>query len=153
MSSKAKAEWKWPRVELSALKKVAAELRQACRSPAVIILTGPVGAGKTALTKSFVGAAAEVNSPTYSLINEVGNILHADLYRIDQRNDLIHLEINLYAEGKDYLFFEWGGPYQEDLYRLLEGDYHFYEIEIEINSDGDEGKLPTRNFFLRELSF
>jgi tRNA threonylcarbamoyl adenosine modification protein YjeE len=58
----------------------------------IVALHGPLGAGKSHLARAVIrarlgDAAAEVPSPSYTLVNiyqaERGEIWHADLYRVD----------------------------------------------------------------------
>src|ERR1043165_8352373 len=69
------------------------------RPPAVLLLIGDLGAGKTTLTKGLaagLGAAAEedVTSPTFTLVHEYGSrreavlVYHIDLYRIESSREL-----------------------------------------------------------------
>jgi len=63
----------------------------------VVLLSGPLGAGKSHLARAIVRArlgdpGAEVPSPTYTLVNvydtATGEIWHADLYRLSDPGDL-----------------------------------------------------------------
>jgi tRNA threonylcarbamoyladenosine biosynthesis protein TsaE len=113
--------------------------------PCVIILEGPVGAGKTTFTRAFI-ERDEAASPTYSLINEIDNIVHADLFRIEKKEELIHLEIPMYLEEKDYFLIEWGMPYLYELQRIIGDEFKFYQLKIEINEQ------KSRNFYLNKIS-
>ena len=63
--------------------------------PALILLSGDLGAGKTTLTKGIVsglGASSEedVTSPTFTLVHKYSGknlVYHADLYRIEGSHD------------------------------------------------------------------
>jgi tRNA threonylcarbamoyladenosine biosynthesis protein TsaE len=79
---------------------------------AVVLLDGPLGAGKTAFVRGMargVGASAgDVSSPTFPLLQEYAGrltLFHADLYRLQPREveDLGLLELS--AEG--ILAVEW----------------------------------------------
>jgi tRNA threonylcarbamoyladenosine biosynthesis protein TsaE len=56
----------------------------------VVLLTGPLGAGKTAFVRGLAAGLgidpAEVSSPTFALVHEYGRgrlrLAHADLYRV-----------------------------------------------------------------------
>lgn len=113
----------WKKVFESDLDYIVNELLDVLDTPSVVILNGPVGAGKTTLTKCFVGIALsredeqseneisesfDTQSPSYSLINEIGDIVHADLYRIKDPEEIVHLELPLYVEDKEYVLIEWG---------------------------------------------
>lgn len=65
---------------------------------AVIILTGSIGAGKTTFTQYFV-SDQKVLSPSYSIINEAGCVVHADFYRLESKSDISYLEIPLLFKG------------------------------------------------------
>lgn len=125
----------WKKVLESDLNNLVAELKEVIRPPAVIIIEGPLGAGKTTLVKKFIGEEMATTSPTYSLINELENILHADLYRIENSEDLIHLEIPIYLENKDYLLIEWGYKYFSFLKRIIGDEYSYYLLTIHPTSD------------------
>lgn len=135
----------WKKALVSDLGNIATELKEVLPPPSVIIFEGEVGAGKTTFIKVFLGNDKSTSSPSYSLINEVENLLHADLYRIEKKEDLIHLEIPLYLEEKDYFLIEWGMPYYRELKRIIGDEFKFYKLEIQINEN------DSRNFLLSKL--
>ncbi|MGZ3788016.1 MAG: tRNA (adenosine(37)-N6)-threonylcarbamoyltransferase complex ATPase subunit type 1 TsaE [Bacteriovorax sp.] len=134
----------WKKVYESDLPNIVTELKEVVQPPCVIILDGPVGAGKTTFTRAFL-EKGEAPSPTYSLINEVDNMVHADLYRIEKKDELIHLEIPMYLEEKDYFLVEWGMPYLYELKKIIGDEFKFYQLKIEINEQ------KSRNFLLSKL--
>lgn len=78
--------------------------RQA-RSGDAILLAGDLGAGKTTIARGFLAEAAGVfdaPSPTYTLVQSYDgagaqaglSILHADLYRVEQANELEELGLD-----------------------------------------------------------
>jgi len=121
----------WKKVLESDLSNLVIELKEVVQPPCVILLDGPVGAGKTTFTRAFLENGA-VTSPTYSIINEVDNIIHADFYRIEKKEELIHLEIPMYLEEKDYFLIEWGLPYLYELQRIIGDEYKYYQLKIDI---------------------
>lgn len=134
----------WKKVLESDLPNIVTELKEVVQPPCVIILDGPVGAGKTTFTRAFLEKGT-TTSPTYSIINEVDNIVHADLMRIEKKDELVHLEIPMYLEEKDYFLVEWGMPYLHELQRIVGDDFKFYQLKIEIVND------KSRHFFLNKL--
>jgi tRNA threonylcarbamoyladenosine biosynthesis protein TsaE len=74
----------------------------------VIALRGGLGAGKTTFAKGFargLGVAAEVTSPTYTIVSEYEGRLrlhHIDAYRLSGSEDL-------YSVGGDDLLADPGG--------------------------------------------
>ena len=82
----------------------------------VISLNGPLGAGKTALTRGIArgwGTPDRVTSPTYTLVNEyrraadAQTLFHLDCYRLSSADDAetIGLDDILAAEGA--VVIEW----------------------------------------------
>ena len=143
----------WRKVSEQDLETVATELKMILEKPSVIILSGEVGVGKTTFTKKFVGFQGAVHSPSYSLINEVGDVAHADLYRIECSEDLIHLEVSLYLEGKEYFMVEWGLPFVNELRKEVDERFDFFELHLDINHNIDNliEETPTRTFTLYKL--
>jgi tRNA threonylcarbamoyladenosine biosynthesis protein TsaE len=143
----------WKKAFESDIEYIVTEMKEGIGKPAVIILTGPLGAGKTTFTKHFVGANAQVQSPTYSLVNEIGNIAHADFYRINDPAEIVHLELMMYLEEKEYFLVEWGKSYLKEIMDEAGDAFYYYELEIEINDLNHEeiGTNVSRNYYLKEL--
>ena len=67
----------------------------------LILLEGSLGAGKTTLVRFMcrslgVPEAIPITSPTFSLLHELSGrvpIVHADLYRLSDPGELVHLGI------------------------------------------------------------
>ena len=72
-------------------KQIARQLAESLRAPALILLHGDLGSGKTLFTKGIaeglgIADPEEVTSPTFTLINQYqgrAKIYHIDLYRIE----------------------------------------------------------------------
>ena len=142
----------WNNILESDLENVVLELKKSLISPCAIILTGPVGAGKTTLTKKFIGGDQEVCSPTYSIINESGNCAHADFYRLKSSEEIVHLELELYLEEKDFFLIEWGIDFIKEIRRNIELDWKIFELKFEINKqESADLAVSTRNLILSEI--
>ena len=107
----------------------------------VVALIGPLGAGKTELTKGIAAAFGieEVTSPTFVIARSYRSnppLIHMDAYRLlAGANPLFELEdLDLDAE-KAVTIIEWGG----ELVEKISSDY----LEVHINRDSD----------IREVSF
>ena len=140
----------WKRVYESDLKHLVAELRSNINVPALIMLEGDLGSGKTSLSKVFIGESEEAVSPTYSVLYEVNNILHADFYRIKTREDIIHLELELYLENKDFFLAEWSLQHIESINSELPENFNIYLLEIE-SQPNHESTLASRNYHLSKI--
>jgi len=148
MNKKTVREWK--KVYQSDLSYIVYEMRDLVKVPAMIILEGPLGAGKTTFVQNFVGEG-EILSPTYSILSEAKNILHADLYRLEKQEEIIQLELSLYLEDKQYFFVEWGMKFARRIFRELPENFNSYVLDIEINEASDSPEGPSRNFTLSTL--
>ena len=92
------------------------EIGRALPRPAVVLLIGELGAGKTTIAKGIVkglGAAApeDVSSPTFTLIHEFGEqakVYHIDLYRIERPSEVIALGLDDLLNENAILLVEWG---------------------------------------------
>ncbi len=91
------------------------EIGAMLKSPALVLLSGDLGAGKTTLTKgiaSGLGAASEdeVTSPTFTLVHKYdrgARVYHVDLYRIGDFHDLETLGLEDVFSEKAVVIVEW----------------------------------------------
>jgi tRNA threonylcarbamoyladenosine biosynthesis protein TsaE len=91
------------------------EIGAQIKAPALILLSGDLGAGKTTLTKgiaSGLGAAEEdeVTSPTFTLVHKYARsspVYHVDLYRIGDFHDLETLGLEDVFSEKAVVIVEW----------------------------------------------
>lgn len=97
-----------------------------------IVIDAPMGAGKTTLIKSMcqqLGVKDEISSPTFSIVNEystpTGEVLHFDLYRIEQPLELHEIGMEDYLDRKALKFIEW-----PELALPMLDAYHLMRIEI-----------------------
>jgi tRNA threonylcarbamoyladenosine biosynthesis protein TsaE len=87
-------------------------LGQAARAGDVLLLEGPLGAGKTVLVSGIAAgldADADVQSPSFVLVREYRGrlpLIHADLYRLAKRDEIEALGLlDLSSDG--LLVIEW----------------------------------------------
>jgi len=100
---------------LNEIQKVADKVTKEVNSD-IILISGEVGAGKTTLIKEMLKTLKvndNVNSPTFSIINEYLNednniIYHIDLYRIKNIDELHSIGFFEYLESDNLCFIEWG---------------------------------------------
>lgn len=91
------------------------EIGAALKAPALILLSGDLGAGKTTLTKGIVsglGAAREedVTSPTFTLVHKYENgtrVYHVDLYRVVSFPDFETLGLEDVFSEQAIVIVEW----------------------------------------------
>lgn len=116
------------------------ELARQLPRPALVLLIGNLGAGKTTLTKGIVeglGVAApeEVSSPTFTLIHDYGGgVSHIDLYRLETDREVASLGLDdLFDRDDAIVLIEWGERFRHLFPR--------HRIEIEIKAQGDSRDL------------
>lgn len=149
MNKKLIREWK--KVYRSDLAYIVYEMKDLATTPAMIILEGVLGAGKTTFTQLFMGEK-EILSPSYSILSEGRNLLHADFYRIEKNEEILQLELSSYLEDKQYFFVEWGMKFSRRLSRELPENYSSYLLEITIQAGGEDNpEGSSRNFFFYSL--
>ena len=102
----------------------------------LLLLAGPLGAGKTTLVQAMARAAcstATVSSPTYTLIHEVptprGLLTHIDAYRLADAAKLFELGLEDYLDRSWLVAVEWG----EELRRMVP---EAWLLELELRPDG-----------------
>lgn len=75
------------------------------------LLSGDLGSGKTSFVKGvaehFGDHEKDIKSPTFALIQEHKKWIHVDLYRLEQRDEMIEEELREYLKSGYTLFIEW----------------------------------------------
>jgi tRNA threonylcarbamoyladenosine biosynthesis protein TsaE len=94
----------------------------------VILLSGPLGAGKTTLVQGMakgLGVSDSVMSPTFVLMRELEGRLalyHIDLYRLEKMPEIADLGLDDYLYGEGATVIEWAdraeGLWPEDHLRI-----------------------------------
>ena len=95
-----------------ATAELGARLARVARSGDVISLSGPLGVGKTALARGFIGALGhqgDVPSPSFAIVQPYEEldppVWHVDLYRIEQASEIDELGLDSAADA--VLIVEW----------------------------------------------
>jgi tRNA threonylcarbamoyladenosine biosynthesis protein TsaE len=108
----------------------------------IILLNGPLGAGKTVLVKGIASAlgldAEDVTSPSFTLVNpHHGRLLlyHVDLYRLNEGASAAYaVDLDeILTDEKAVVIIEWAERMRP--YRLPAG-----ARQIVISGDGDEAR-------------
>jgi len=144
----------WKKVLEGDLDSIVIELQDFLHAPSLILLSGDVGVGKTTFAKAFVKHVLGDSftfSPTYSVINELGEIVHADFYRLKDPEEVVHLEIGMYVEDKEFFLLEWGRAYLNEVLKELPRGWSNYEIIFEVNDTKIANETPSRNIRLIKL--
>lgn len=107
----------------------------------ILLLKGNLGAGKTTFSQFLlkkIGSTDEVNSPTYSIVNEYnspkGKIFHFDLYRLKNIEEVYDIGIEEYLDNAALCIIEWPEIYEEELYGMK---FH----TLTINNTGESREI------------
>ena len=134
---------------LEATRHIAAGVAAQARRGDTIVLSGEMGAGKTAFAQG-IGAALGIDgpmtSPTYTLVHSYElppgprsgprSLHHADLYRLSRTTEVFDLGLDELAEYDGVVLVEWGD--------VLEGAFADHlEVHLERDLTGD-GADDTR---------
>jgi tRNA threonylcarbamoyladenosine biosynthesis protein TsaE len=109
------------------------QIGAALKPPALILLSGDLGAGKTTLTKGLVsglGAAREeeVTSPTFTLVHKyegATRVYHVDLYRVISFRDFETLGLEDVFSEQAVVIVEWSEKFS------LRTDWPVLEIHLD----------------------
>jgi len=129
-------------------KQLGMRLAEELQPGDVILLEGPLGAGKSEFARGVakgLGVAETVTSPSFTILNvyESGRLplYHFDWYRLESAEELFELGMDEYLGGAGVALVEWPGQCPEALperflmIELLPLDEN--RRELRINRHGD----------------
>lgn len=134
--------WSSPRQTRAWVKSFAKELKRPC----VVLLSGPLGAGKTQLVKWFLQEMNVQNavSPTFAIHQRYesrsGPVDHVDLYRLQSDKDLESSGFwDLLSEAQGLLFVEWAERLPETVWPLA-----WKKIFIKLDFEGEMRRAEVK---------
>lgn len=132
-----------PLPDLAATDRLGRRLGELLQPGDLILLTGPLGSGKTTLTQSVgrgarVAESCYITSPTYALLHEYPGRLplyHLDLYRLGSEEEIEELGFLDYLYGRGATLIEW----PDRLGRLKPAAY----LNLELYFTGENGRTAV----------
>jgi len=118
----------------------------------VVVLHGPLGAGKTTLVRGLgeaLGVEGTIQSPTFVVARAHRRIdssqpplVHVDAYRLTHHDELVDLDLDI---DHSITVIEWGRPYAEHLVdEWLDIDIQRPEVDIDEDIDLSEADSGIR---------
>jgi tRNA threonylcarbamoyladenosine biosynthesis protein TsaE len=136
---------------LAATHAIASAVAGCCRPGDVVVLAGEMGAGKTAFAQGFgkaLGVDDPITSPTFTLVQSYptprGQFHHADVYRLEQLNEVADLAIGELAEFRGIVLVEWGDVVSAALGEHLEVRLELLDVPAaDASTPADDGRRIT----------
>lgn len=100
--------------------EIGARIGRKLPAGAIVLLIGPLGAGKTVLSKGIargLGVMEEIVSPTYTIVSEYPApkpFYHIDLYRVEGREQVESLGLDDIFGAGGVSVIEWGEKLETD---------------------------------------
>jgi tRNA threonylcarbamoyladenosine biosynthesis protein TsaE len=122
-------------------KTLAGALAELARPGDLLLLTGELGAGKTAFAQGFgaaLGVTDPITSPTFTLVSQyVGRLPlnHLDVYRLEQLAEVADLGLAEMLDDGGVTLVEWG----DVIVPALPADY--LEVRFEFGAADDDREM------------
>ena len=124
-------------------ESVGEQFGRAAKCGWVIALTGELGAGKTQFVRGLargLGIAAQVHSPTFTLVNEYGGgrlkLFHLDLYRLETREQILSAGVEEFLSPDGVAVIEWAERLADGRWQMADGK-KIVRVKIEIVGESD----------------
>jgi tRNA threonylcarbamoyladenosine biosynthesis protein TsaE len=137
-------------VGLGELRRIGRRLAKALQGGDLVLLYGPLGAGKTTLVRAIADSLEvtdPVRSPSFTLANIYAGklvIQHLDLYRLDDIGDDDALALEEYVGGEAVTLVEWPqagvGRLGEAAWKVRLDHESLHKRSVEIEAMTDEAR-------------
>ncbi|MFC0184227.1 tRNA threonylcarbamoyladenosine biosynthesis protein TsaE [Pseudarcicella hirudinis] len=132
---------------LSEIQDVARQIIAFGKDTPVWLFEGSMGAGKTTMIKAIgteMGVIGNVQSPTFSLVNEyltgsAETLYHFDFYRIKNEVEAMDMGVEEYLDSGNFCFIEWSSKI-ENLLPLT-----YVVVQIKAKEDGQRQVILTKD--------
>ena len=129
------AMWQYQTESPEETRKVAENLVQFLRDGDTIALYGKLGSGKTTFVQGLargLGIKLPIVSPTYTLVRQYGRLIHVDLYRLENREQVQELGLVEYFAHNAYIVVvEWAEKIEDLLPK------RHIKVKLEFTGEGE----------------
>ncbi len=111
------------------------------RNAIILALSGPMGAGKTTITKEIAKIFNEslvVTSPTFVLHVPYQNFDHLDLWRVETWDEVERLGLLQMIAQKRLIVVEWADKFKDQILAFKGQEVKIVWVEIEYGGKEDE---------------
>lgn len=125
-------------------RELAGALAEMVHPGDILLLTGDLGAGKTAFAQGFargLGVEEQVTSPTFTLARSYEGRLrlhHLDVYRLDRLQEAVDLGLPEMVDDGGVTLIEWGDVVIPTL------PAHYLEIRLGYGDEDDDRTFDLR---------
>ena len=130
--------------DVEATRALAASIAALVSPGDVILLSGELGAGKTAFVQGFgsgLGVKEQITSPTFTLAHQYEGAItmhHLDVYRLERFAEMDDIGVSELLDGDGVVLIEWG----DAVAPVLPRDY--LEISLAYGEGDDDRDLELR---------
>lgn len=140
-------------------RALAAALAGVLRPGDIVLLSGEMGAGKTAFAQGVgagLGVDGRVTSPTFTIVQtyEGGRlpVHHLDVYRLEHLNEALDLGLAEMVDEGAVVLIEWGDAVEPVVpHDYLEVRITFAPLPEGVVDGGDDGAADVRSWHLRPV--
>jgi tRNA threonylcarbamoyladenosine biosynthesis protein TsaE len=127
--------------------KLARDFAKKLKPGSILLLEGPMGAGKTLWVRSVVEALGGkwVSSPSFAVIQrydtKIGGIDHVDLFRLKNDADLESTGFwDLFDDSRNIIFIEWADRLAKEVWPA---GFGLWSVEIKITGSTSSERIVT----------
>lgn len=130
--------------DVEATRALAAAVASVAAPGDVILLSGELGAGKTAFVQGFgagLGVQERITSPTFTLAHQYEGAMamhHLDVYRLERLAEMDDIGVSELLDGGGVVLIEWG----DAVAPALPNDY--LEVSMRYGDGDDDRHLELR---------
>ena len=130
--------------DVEATRALAASIAALVSPGDVILLSGELGAGKTAFVQGFgsgLGVKEQITSPTFTLAHQYEGAItmhHLDVYRLERFAEMDDIGVSELLDGDGVVLIEWG----DAVAPVLPRDY--LEVTLAYGEGDDDRDLELR---------